>query len=764
MIDIKISKKTKVNKKSKKNSNENRWVNVRLVVTGIIATIGFLVVISHLAIIQFVEQKKWSQRAYNQQVNAQILSPNRGTIYDSKGEILAQSIAVDTISLNPGKITYSNNNDVPDEVVAEGISSIFNMTYEEVLKELNSDKSVVVVEKKVEKDKVDKLKEWMQENKISAGINIDEDSKRYYPYNDLASNLIGFCGTDNTGQVGIEERWNDVLTGTAGKVVTVTDVNDNAISDEDEQYVPSENGSNLYLTIDANIQGIAEKYLDQAMLEHPTAHSGNVIIMNPQTGDILAMATNPDYNLNDPSNYINAGFTEEEWKLLEPVARTETLLNLWKNKAVSGTYEPGSTFKLITASVGLEEGIVEPDTQNDFLCEGRYKVAEDHGEPVYISCWRDNPHGPLSLRGALCNSCNPAFMQLGERIGKDLLYKYYKAFGLFEPVGNDIAKAYKGIFTELDKVGPVELATASFGQRFEISPLQLITAVSAICNDGVLVEPKIVKQIENTDTGSIEVVETKKVRQVISKETADTVKGMMQSVVEEGTGRNAKVEGYSIGGKSGTSEPRDGKEDEGYVASFIAISPIENTQVVVLIALYGVQEDSEHQGGAVAGPVAGQILKEVLPYLGITANTTNSETTSENTDELKILQDVKNLTVFEAMQQLKNSGFEVITNTNADINSILVTDQLPKPGTMLREGSVISLYTAQDEERAKVQVPNVKDMTVAEAINSLKSKNLNVNVDGTSGVVVSQEPTYGTEVDEGSVVNIVVKEKLVDAQ
>ena len=275
---------------------------------------------------------------------------------------------------------------------------------------------------------------------------------------------------------------------------------------------------------------------------------------------------------------------------------------------------------------------------------------------------------------------------------------------------------------------------------------------------------EIVKQIENTDTGSIEVVETKKVRQVISKETADTVKGMMQSVVEEGTGRNAKVEGYSIGGKSGTSEPRDGKEDEGYVASFIAISPIENTQVVVLIALYGVQEDSEHQGGAVAGPVAGQILKEVLPYLGITANTTNSETTSENTDELKILQDVKNLTVFEAMQQLKNSGFEVITNTNADINSILVTDQLPKPGTMLREGSVISLYTAQDEERAKVQVPNVKDMTVAEAINSLKSKNLNVNVDGTSGVVVSQEPTYGTEVDEGSVVNIVVKEKLVDAQ
>lgn len=760
MINIKTAKKTK----SKNKANENKWVNVKLVVTGIIATIGFCFVLGHLAIIQFVEGKKWSEKAYNQQVNAQILSPNRGTIYDSKGEILAQSISVDTISLNPGKITYSNNNDVPDKVVAEGLSSIFNVTYEKMMEELSSKKSVVVVEKKVEKDKVDKLKSWMAENKITSGINIDEDSKRYYPYNDLASNLIGFCGTDNSGQVGIEERWNDVLTGTAGKVLTVTDVNDNAISDENEQYVASENGSNLYLTIDATIQGIAEKYLDQAMIEHPTAHSGNVIIMNPQTGDILAMATNPDYNLNDPSNYINTGLTEEEWKILEPALRTEALLNLWKNKAVSGTYEPGSTFKLITASVGLEEGIVEPDTENDFLCEREYKVAEDHGKDVFIKCWRDNPHGYLSLRGALCNSCNPAFMQLGERIGKDLLYKYYKAFGFFEPIGNNIAKAYKGAFTEFDKVGPVELATASFGQRFEISPLQLITAVSAICNDGVLVEPKIVKQIENTDTGSIEVVETKKVRQVISKETADTVKDMMLSVVENGTGRNAKVEGYSIGGKSGTSEPREGKEEEGYVASFIAVSPIENTQVVVLIALYGVQGDVEHQGGAVAGPVAGQILKELLPYLGITSSVAPNESTNKDTDEVKILQDVRNLTVFEAMQQLKNSGFEVITNTNADINSIFVTDSLPKPGTMLRQGSVISLYTTQDEPRAKVQVPNVKDMTVAEAINSLKSKNLNVNIDGSKGVVVSQEPTYETEVDEGTVVNIVVKEKLVDAQ
>lgn len=758
MINIKATKKAKIK------VNENRWINVRLVVVGVFATLGFIIVLGHLAYLQLIEGKKWGEKAYNQQVNAQILSPNRGTIYDSKGEILAQSIAVDTISLNPGKITYSNNNDVPDKVVAEGMASIFNVTYDEIMEELKSGKSVVIIEKKVEKDKVDKLKKWMSENKISAGINIDEDSKRYYPYNDLASNLIGFCGTDNNGQVGLEERWNDVLTGTAGKVVTVTDVNKNAISGEDEQYVASENGSNLYLTIDANIQGIAEKYLDQALIENPTAHSGNVIIMNPQNGEILAMATNPDYNLNDPSNFVSTGYTEEEWKALEGTARTEALLNLWKNKAVSGTYEPGSTFKLITSAVGLEEGIVNPDTPNDFLCERGYKVAEDHGKDVIINCWRPTAHGYLSLTGALCNSCNPAFMQLGERIGKETLYKYYDAFGFFEPIGNDIAKSYKGAFTELDKVGPVELATASFGQRFEISPLQLITAVSAICNDGILVEPKIVKQIENTDTGSVDVVETKKVRQVISKSTADTVKQMMLSVVENGTGRNAKIAGYSIGGKSGTSEPRPEKKDEGFVASFIAISPIENTQVVVLIALYGVQEEAEHQGGAVAGPVANQILKELLPYLGITSNSSSGELPNTNTDELKILQSVKELTLAEAMNQLKTSGFEVITKTNADPNSILVTDQLPKPGTPLKQGSIISLYTAQDEERGKVQVPNVKDMSIQEAINSLKSKNLNASIDGTKGVVVSQEPTFEKEVEEGTVINLVVKERLVDAQ
>ncbi len=752
----------KIKKSSKKSID---WTNLRLCLVAIVAIFGFIIVAGHLAIIQFVEGKDWNEKAYKQQVKNKILNPNRGTIYDAKGEILAQSISVDTISLNPREVKDAKGNKIKDDVIAKGLSEIFEMDYESLMQDLNSKKSVIVIARKVEKEKVDKLKEWMKEAKIATGINIDEDSKRYYPYDNLASNLIGFCGTDNKGQVGIEQRWNDILTGTAGKIVTAVDVNKNAISDEYEQYIATENGSNIYLTIDANIQNIAEKYLEQAMFENPTATAGNVLIMNPQNGDILAMATNPNYNLNDPSNYTNLKITPEEWETIEKTQRSEKLQELWKNRAVSGTYEPGSTFKLLVASIGLEEGIVETDTENNFLCEGSYLVAEENGEPRYISCWRREPHGHLSLRGALQNSCNPAFMQLGQKIGPKVLYKYFDAFGLFEPLGNDIARAYKGTFTELDSIGPVELATTSFGQRFEISPLQLITAVSAICNDGVLVKPKIVKQIENTDTKSIEVVETERVRQVISKSTSEKIKNMMQSVVTDGTGRHAAVPGYSIGGKSGTSEPRPGHEEDGYVASFIAISPIENTQVVCLVALYGIKDPEHHQGGQQAGPYASLILKEVLPYLGVTSDSNEEENTEKQEENKQIaVINVKDMTISEAYSKLFALGFNVVYNTTEDPNAVLVADQTPKAGIALSENSVICLYTSSETDRKKVQVPNVKGMTAEQAANSLRSQNLNISVDGTNGIVITQEPTFETEVEEGTVINVVIKEELKDGQ
>lgn len=586
-------------------------MNFKIRLFGIGMTLLFSIVIVSLSIIIFVHGEEYSQSAYKNQTKNQIISPKRGTIYDCNGEILAMSVPVDTVSINPGNVKYSNDKEVEQDVLTKKFSELFNLTYEEAYKKVSSESSISIIARKVDGDKITELKNWMKENKITTGINIDEDTKRNYPYNDLASNLLGFCGTDNIGISGIEERWNDTLTGTVGKIVATKDNNGEIISDDAEQYVEEENGRNLYLTIDTNIQGIAEKYLEEACISNNAINGGNIIIMNPQNGDILAMATYPDYNLNDPFNVEKTGLIEN-WETLSTEEKNSAYTALWSNRAVSSTYEPGSTFKILVAAAGIEENLVETDTNSEFVCTGSYTVADR-----VISCWRKEPHGHQSLREALENSCNPAFMQLGQRIGANLLYKYFEAFNLFGKVGDDIAKTYNGVFFEPEEIGPAELATMSFGQRIEISPLQLITAVSAIANEGVLVKPRIVSKIENADTGSIETVEVEEIRQVVSKETAEKVKNMMRSVVTEGTGKSATVDGYAIGGKSGTSEPRENYEEEGYVASFIAISPIENTQVVALVTIYGVH-GAVHQGGQVAGPVAKNILTEILPYLGVT--------------------------------------------------------------------------------------------------------------------------------------------------
>ena len=735
-------------------------MNRRLVITGIIATIGFTVVTGSLLFINIVKGEEYSKKAYSQQMKNQIISPKRGAILDTNGSVLAQSISVDTVSINPSSVKYTNNKTVEPEKLAQIFSEIFDITYEDALAKAQSKKTVEIIAKKVEKEKVTKLQDWIKENNISTGINIDEDTKRSYPNNNLASNLIGFCGDDNTGLAGLEEKWNDTLTGTSGKIVTAKANGGEAISDENEQYVAAENGSNIYLTIDINIQKIAEKYLAQAVTENQCEKGGTVIIMNPQSGDILAMASNPDYNLNQPRDSVATGL-QSTWDTLSSEDKSNALYKLWRNKAVSDLYEPGSTFKLITSSIGLEEGKVSTDTNGDFNCNIVYYPAPD--QP--ISCWRTYAaHGAQSLREALQNSCNPAFMQLGARIGARTSYKYYEAFELFSTrIGNTIASVSKPQFTELNKVGAVELATMSFGQRFSISPLQLITAVSAICNDGVLVEPRIVKKVENTDTNSAENLETKEIRQVISKDTADKVKDMMLSVVEKGTGKWAKVDGYTIGGKSGTSEPIESKkEEEGYTASFIAISPIENTQVVCLVVLYKPEGAAGHQGGQTAGPVASQIMSEVLPYLGIPTNDTKAETTTTNTSIA--VQDVTNKTIAEAKKVLKESGFNVSVSSSGDENNTLVSEQVPKSGIYLEEGSTIYLYTSESSSKKTTKVPNIKGKTVAEATKILKDKNLNIKVDGDKGIIVSQDPTFDVEVEEGTVINVVIKEQLKDGQ
>ncbi len=353
-----------------------------------------------------------------------------------------------------------------------------------------------------------------------------------------------------------------------------------------------------------------------------------------------------------------------------------------------------------------------------------------------MRCWKYyDPHGSESLREALENSCNPAFIQLGQKIGAHTLYKYYRGFGLFDTTNPYFYGESNSVFFDENNINEFNVATMSFGQRFTITPIQLITAVSSIANEGVLMQPRIVKEIKNTDTGAITTIEPKSLRQVVSKETSETMMDMLESVVNDGTGKYAKLTGYSIAGKTGTSEPLTGNEDEGYVASFIAMSPTVNTQVVVLVTIYDPKGDS-HQGSQVAGPVVKQILSEVLPYVGVASN--NTSTTSTTTVKTAILPDVTNKTISEAKSILKASGFNIKITGDEDENSTLIIDQVPKPGVSLIEDSTIYLYTSNNNVRNTSKVPNLKGMSYAQVLNSIKASNLNVVIDGL-GTVISQD-------------------------
>lgn len=759
-----MKKKKNTNKKNvRKNNNKvikiktkfdskNLIHTTKLKTLAIVTILIFFLLIGRIGFLQFVQGNFLKEKAYQQQTINQIISPKRGNIYDSTGKALAIGAQVDTITINPTKIVKSNEVDTKDykEKVAKGLSDIFQLNYDEILEKVNSSSQVETIIKKVEHEKVEQLKQWMEENKISVGINIDEDTKRYYPYSTVASSVIGFCGSDNQGLSGIEAKWESALTGTPGKIVSSKGSDQKEIPNAEETYISAENGRDLTLTLDLNIQTIVEKYLKQAVDENNCNRGGNVIVMNPKTGDILAMASYPDYDLNSP--YTPNATLAKTYDSLSSTEKNDALFKMWANKSVAETYEPGSTFKVITASVALEENITTTDKADDFYCQGYEDVSG-----IKIKCWARNPHGVQSLRRSLCNSCNPAFMQLGKRIGASTLYKYYDAFGLFATTNSGLYGEQSSLFQKLDKVGPVELATMSFGQRLNVTPLQMITAISCVANDGILMQPRIVKEITNTDTNTVTEVPVTQVRQVISKQTSEQVKSMMESVVVDGSGRHASVSGYSIGGKTGTSEPPVGHEEEGYVASYVAISPIEDTQISLLLTLYDPKGKNGHQGGQVAGPVVSQMLSEILPYLGVPSDEDASSNTNAN--NLIVVPDVRNKTVSEAEKILKEAGFNTKVYVDGDPNTILVGDQTPKPGNSLIKGSIIILYGQGSSVSTSVAVPDLRNMNASEAINALKSKNLNISMEG-SGIVTTQDYAKDEQVPEGTIVKVTLKQTL----
>lgn len=519
----------------------------RLMKMLIVAFVLCNLLIIRVGFIQFVQGSELKSKAYAQQTLNRKINPKRGTIWDATGKFaLAVSASVETVSVNPTNIAKADK-----ERVARALTDIFNLDYETVLKKVSKNSSIETIVKKVEKEQTDKLRLWMDENDIRTGINIDEDSKRYYPYSTLAANIIGFTGSDNQGLDGIESRYDKTLKGSQGKILKLTDATGTDMEKEGEDYEAAINGDDLVLSIDMTVQSIAEKYLSEACIDNECTDGGNVIIMNPKTGDVLALASYPSYDLNSPYT-INNEDLKTNWDNISSNERSTALQAMWRNKAISDTYEPGSTFKLVTASSAIEEGIVTDIDKVDFACTGSINIAGTR-----IKCWRYyRPHGSESLRLALMNSCNPVFIGLGQRIGVKTYYSYLEKFGLLDRTGIDLPGEANSIFLKEEKVGPVELATISFGQRFEVTPMQMIKMVGTIANFGKSVTPRIVKASINSQTGERTDFEVKKGEQVISEETAKKVLSMMNSVVSEGTGKNAQVAGYSIGGKTGTSEDR----------------------------------------------------------------------------------------------------------------------------------------------------------------------------------------------------------------
>jgi len=619
--------KKKKNIKAKSNINVANKISPKKI--GLILFISLFLMIALLlrvAYLQFVDGNRLQKLATSQQTLTETISAKRGTIYDSTGNALAISYETDKIYVTPSLIKTDANK----TAVAQNLASILELDYNDLLTKILNTTDKFLVASEVEQDKVDAINNWKKDLKYSTGISFEETTSRSYPSKTLASTIIGFVGADNQGSTGIEASWNSFLSGTAGKSVSLKDASQSEIANSNQSYIAAENGYDVSLTIDSNVQSIVEKHLSQAVDEYK-CESGITIAMDPSTGKILAMADYPSYdcnNQNQPNSYL-----AKTWDSLSSEKKNEALYRMWTPKAVTDEYEPGSVFKIVTSSIALEENVVDTDTVN-FNCTGAYYVP---GESRPIKCHKyPNSHGSQSLRQALENSCNPAFVDLGLRIGKNRTYKYYEAYGFFEKTGISLSGEPKsGIFYDINKINDHELGTMSFGQRFTITPLQMITAASAIANDGILLQPQIVDHITNTDTGEVTTFAPNEVRKIISKETADKVASMMESVVEIGTGKKVKYDdsikdsmsGYSIGGKTGTSEPINGSSD-GYVASFLAISPVENTKIVLLVILKNPGEGVNHNGGQIAAPTAGKMLSEILPYLGIDNGNKDSENNS----------------------------------------------------------------------------------------------------------------------------------------
>lgn len=689
--------------------------------------------------LQIVDSDWLTKEATLQQTRDQVISAKRGTIYDRNGKELAVSASVEMISASPAEIKKAEQS----ELVASKLSEILDMDYEKLHEKITQNTSYVIIKRRVEKDVSDKiraLKVDKDTKKAFTGVYIEEDTKRYYPYGNFAAHVIGFTGSDDQGLYGIEKSYDDVLSGTAGRVISVKNAAGTGMSFKYEQKYDSEDGLSLVLTIDETIQHFAEKYLEQAVEENKPAQGAAVIVMNPKTAEIYALAVKPDYDLNSPFTIVNEQ-TKSEIDALpddqKQQANSNALLKQWRNKAISDTYEPGSVFKVLTASMALEEGVAT--TSSTFNCPGYLKVG---GHTIH--CWRRIGHGTENFKEGLQNSCNPVFMTLGLGLGPNRFFKYFEDFGLTEHTGIDINGEGQSVYYTADKLNTAELATSAFGQSFQVTPIQLITAISAAVNGGKLLKPHLVREILDKDGNVVEKIEPEVRRQVVSAETSATIRDFMQGVVDVGTGKSAQIKGYAVGGKTGTSEKQPRNQGK-YIASFVGMAPANDPELVCLVLIDEPTGDL-YQGSQIAAPVARNILEHSLNYLGIEK--------AADADEQKAttVPEVRNLTLSEAKEMLSANGLNIRVVGDAE----KVNQQIPKPGAAVKDGSTVIVYM-EGTDVEQVIVPDVSGMSLSDAWYTINSAGLNSEYSGSAGegsVVTRQTPAAGSSVDPMSTIKL----------
>lgn len=746
--------------------SQQMWTRMICVLLGILI-FGFGASGISLINIMLINGNKYATLAAEQQLSTTAIDAKRGTVYDCNGNILATSATVWTVYITPKDIEDDNE----ARLIADGLAPILEMDAEEIYNKAKKNTAYEKIKKKVEESTAAKVREFISQNEIGSIVGLDEANKRYYPNGSLASAVLGFVGDDNQGLGGVEYQYDSVLSGVPGKVVSSKNARGSDMPFNYETMVEAQQGNAVTLTIDSYVQYCAEKHLEEAIEINRATNRGSVIVMNVNTGAVLAMATKPDFDPNEPFTVTNEYTLSllEEYKEEKSEETTETssvsseneeeetetpyekaynaaMNEQWRNKAISDVYDPGSVFKTVTGSSAMEEGLV--NDESSFNCPGYIVIAGTR-----YHCHQREGHGHQKLMNIFENSCNPAFIEIGQRLGVTKFYQYFKAYGMTQKTGIDLPGEATSIFYTDKNMGPVELASESFGQTFQITPIQMISAVCAIANGGNLVKPHILKEVADINGNIVQTEDVSTVRQVISKETSKKMCTMLQSVVENGSGRNAYVAGYRMAGKTGTSQKiSDTAEGERmkYVASFCGFAPADSPEYAIIVMI-----DEPHganiYGSAVAAPVASVVMKDILPYLGVEAAYTAEEYENLNTT----VPAVQGKTVEEAREAIVKAGLS--TRVVGDGETVVA--QNPLGGSTSPTNGTIVLYTTENYEPEKVTVPDLTNMSISGVTSTAASAGINVEISGvvsgaSGGVSYYQEVEAGTEVDRGTVVRV----------